>query len=95
MLLGCVSDMNLPTIRPHELSKAPSVMAMKPKMMVGSCGSTVGIAVSVAVEVEGSGRRDLADRGKSGRIAFLQIRVFGFTIPRLPVGSWTTKKDLP
>ena len=95
MLLGCVSDVDLPAIRPHELSKASSVVAMNPKMMVRSCGSTVGITISVAVVVEGRRRRDLADRRESGRVAFLEIRVFGFTVPRLPVGSWTTKEDLP
>jgi hypothetical protein len=41
MLFGCVTDVNLPAIRPYELSQAPTVVAMVPKMMVGSGRSTV------------------------------------------------------
>ena len=89
MLFGGVSDVNLPAIRPHELSKASAVVARMPEMRVGSCRSTIGIAVSVAVVREGR-RRDLVDGGDC-RVTFLEI---GLTVPWLPVGSWTTKEDL-
>jgi hypothetical protein len=48
MLFRCVTDMDLPAVGPYELSKASAVVAMEPKMVVGSRRSTVRIAVSVA-----------------------------------------------
>ena len=58
--------------------------------MAGSCSSTVGVAVSVAVLREGRGC-DLLVNGGNG-VAFLQVMLAD---PWLPVGSWATKENLP
>jgi hypothetical protein len=90
VLFGCVTDVDLPAIGPYELSHAPPMVAMVPKMMVGSGRSTVHGAVSVAIVVCDVGRRDLVDRGECVR--FLGV---GLTIPWLPVGCRATIKHLP
>ena len=90
VLFGCVTDVDLPAIGPYELSQAPPMVAMVPKMMVGSGRSTVRGAVSVAIVMCDVGRRDLVDGGEC-------VRFFGvgLTIPWLPVGCRATIKHLP
>src|SRR3954451_10115075 len=91
MFFRCVADVNLPAIGPNELSEASAMVAMVPKLSVGSCGSTVGDAVTVAV-VCLLRRRDLDHWGEcTAGVTFLDIRSTG---PWLPVGSWATKQHL-
>jgi hypothetical protein len=90
MFFRCMTDVNLPAIGPYKLSKAPAVVAMVPKVVVGRGRSTVRVAVSVAIVVCEVGRRDLVNWGDG--FSFLEV---SFIVPWLPVGSWATKKDLP
>jgi hypothetical protein len=88
MFFRGVADVNLPAIGPNELSEAPAMVAMVPKVSGGCCGSTVRVAVTVAV-VCLLRRRDLGHGGDcTARVTFLDIRSTG---PWLPVGSWATK----